>query len=111
MSNWWVSFYYPKTLAEWEYHGPWWVSGSRVHDDAATICAAVVADREEDAKNVILDAFDERPADLEWRFVTDKGADWDPFGGDRFKRAEWMKWPWPVAVRAAAPPTEGSHGS
>ena len=91
----WISWY-DLLPGKWEYHGPWWDSGLRCNDDAATICAAVMASSEEEAKQIILDAHDNPPGDLEWRFVKEDGL--EPWGGpdSRFKLAEWMKWPWPL---------------
>jgi hypothetical protein len=91
-----VSWYaHPKV--GWEYHGPWWVSGRRPIDEDWTMqdmcCAAVVAECEEAAKQVIVDSHDE-PVELEWRFVEARGDAWEPFC-DRFPRAGWMRWPWP----------------
>jgi hypothetical protein len=92
--NWWVSWYCPPgQMGKFELHWPWWVSGQRMSDDAETICAAVKAENEDGAKQVIIDSFDDqKPDDLEWRFVNERPGDWSPFC-DRFQSAKWMKWP------------------
>jgi len=99
----WVSWWEPWELYfAFEWHGPWWVSGER---DVSTslnqilpvdlsICAAVMAESEDQARSKITNAHD-NPVELEWRFVTAKPADWSPFN-DRFTRRDWMNWPWPV---------------
>ena len=87
--NWWVSWY---SNGAFEYHGPWWVSGQRLSDNAHTICAAVRADTEDAARKVITDAHDDPTTTLEWRFVEERPDDWNPFS-DRFPRADWVQWP------------------
>jgi hypothetical protein len=97
LRSWWVSWYgIPGVAGEFEYHGPWWITGSR--GDWPTIVAAVQAPTEGAARGVILSSYDSEPADLEWRFVEERPADWDPFDGtsDRFPRADWMRWPYPA---------------
>ena len=97
MKRWWCSWY---EAGEFEYHGPWWVSGSRtVRDrDQAMLCAAVVAKDEADAKRIIREAHEKKRVRIEWRFVEARPDDWEPFG-DRFERGAWMRWPWPEAGR------------
>lgn len=87
----WVSWY--ATHGAFEYHGPWWISGQRMADDAATVCAAVIAADEQAAREIIAAAHDKQvdPSMIEWRFVEIKPADWSPFG-ERFPRADWMQW-------------------
>ena len=93
---WWVSWI--SDGAAFEYPGPWWHTGTELtgHLDNPTarpiFCAAVMAPDADAARQVIIDAHDEPPAKLEWRFADEKGADWAPFC-DRFPRAEWMAWP------------------
>lgn len=96
MNNYWISWYYlpPKRAWGWEYHGPWWVSGVRDADDAVTICAAVQAESEDDAMEAIYLAYDQRPENIDFRFVEDRGRDWNPLDlGGRFPAADWMVWP------------------
>lgn len=92
MKRFWLSWYQPERLSGFEYHGPWWETGWRGTDGAATICAAVIAASAEAAKEVILATFDERPSDLEWRFIDERSGDWSPFCS-RFARGDWMQWP------------------
>lgn len=98
----WLSWYDTR-YGQWELHSPWWVSGERCDDGAKTICAAVEADSEEDAKRKVLEAHDEYPDDVEWRFCEEKPDDWSPFC-DRFNRAKWMQWP------TAPKPKENDNG-
>lgn len=92
---WWLSW--EASQEEFELHSPWWVSGFAYYEqdgeeiERATICAAVRAATEDEAKAKILAAHD-GPVVLEWRFCSDKGPDYDPFNG-RFPRADWMAWP------------------
>lgn len=95
LTNYWVSFWVNQENAKaFEYHGPWWVSG----EDGlgrVSICAAVCANSEIEARGVIDKAFDAGYHLDEWRFVNERAEEWSPFS-DRFKQAEWMKWPYPV---------------
>lgn len=91
MKSYWLSWFHTEQLGPFELHFPWWHSGTRLSDDAATICAAVRADNEEHAKRLIMDAYDRPSRQLEWRFVGERLADWTPFNG-RFPKAAWMKW-------------------
>lgn len=88
----WISFW-TSTPEHFEYHGPWWESGSDF-DDRRSLCAAVMAEDEEDAKRIISKAFDDGFAPDDWRFAEPEETAWSPFN-DRFQRQDWMKWPWP----------------
>ncbi len=90
MSRYWVSWYGDNGI--FELHSPWWISGQRCSDDAYTFCAAVIADSEEAAQAVIVDAHDDKSIELEWRFCEPRAEDWSPFC-DRFQRRDWMVWP------------------
>lgn len=106
----WVRFYdNPTHLKLFEYHGPWWVSGTRggwdddvVVDSRDIIVAAVMATDEEAAQRVIVEAYDDKSGPAEWSFVNVKPADWAPFCA-RFARRSWMKWPWPTALASEEP--------
>lgn len=87
----WISWYMTRDAGPFELHTPWWVSGLRVSDDAQTICAAIVAASEIDAKQKIKNSYDNPPENLEFRFCEERSSDWSPFSG-RFKRADWMIW-------------------
>lgn len=100
----WISYYVAdEIMPAFEYHGPWWVSGTTM-DGRTIICAAVMASDEGAAAYVIESAFDPgTDLDLiEERFNNERAQDWSPFGSDRFRQADWMKWPWPTF--AAVPP-------
>jgi hypothetical protein len=87
--RWWVSWY---GYGSFLYAGPWWVTGRELGGAERYIyCAAVIADDEDEARQVIADAYDEEEL-LLWRFVEPQADDWSPFG-DRFQRAAWMQWP------------------
>lgn len=86
--RWWVSWY---GAGAFEYHGPWWITGSDA-EGRATICAAVLAGSQVDAQRVIVAAHDSPLPAIEWRFAEQRGRGWSPFS-DRFPRAPWMRWP------------------
>ena len=89
MKNWWISWYHKDEFSAFELHSPWWVSGTT--DDSATICAAVKAESWEAASDVIFECYDEPPRGIEFRFISERPADWCPFN-ERFQKADWMKW-------------------
>lgn len=98
MKNFWISWF--GTAGAWELHTPWWISGYRIVADRfafdeerqePTVVAAVKALNADEAKQIILDAHDTKPKELEWRFVEERPDDWTPFSG-RFPRAAWMQW-------------------
>jgi hypothetical protein len=100
--NYWLSWYHEERFGEFELHWPWWVSGWRCSDDAATICAAVRARDGEAAQRICRDAYDARPREMEWRFVTEKPPGWSPYGS-RFGKGAWMRLKWaPCSPRLAA---------
>ncbi len=95
MKNFWLSWYATKLTGSYTLHWPWWYSGARLYlngEQDPTICAAVQAESESSAKEIVLAAHDKRPEAIEWRFCEERPADWTPFC-DRFERAEWMHWP------------------
>ena len=101
MKQFWVSWYAPMAeFSQFEWHGPWWISGE-TFDGRFTACAAVCAESSEAAKSAIVAAYDS-PRELEWRFANERPDDWDPFSSDRFARAKWMKWPWTPEQNAEA---------
>lgn len=94
MKNFWLSWYH---AGAFELHTPWWISGYRSaqedqEEDQATICAAVVAESEEAAKQLIIACHDTPPTEIEFRFVEERPSGWSPFC-DRFRAASWMRWP------------------
>jgi hypothetical protein len=89
----WVFWWHPPGGGEIELHYPWWVSGNRGGDGAPSICAAIIAEGEDEVKAKVLQAYIIPPENpLDFRFVVERGSNWAPFG-DRFPRAEWMVWP------------------
>jgi hypothetical protein len=92
MKKFWLSWYHdPAKLGGFELTAPWWVSGTRMSDDADTVVAAVQADHPEGAKDRVLRSYDVPPDDVEWRFCEERPANWTPFC-DRFPKADWMHW-------------------
>lgn len=87
MNRYWISWEYKENTGEFELHRPWWVSG--YGDDYATICAAVIAENEDKAKELIYDCYDIAPAIIKFRFCLEEPSTWSPFT-DRFPMAEWM---------------------
>jgi len=102
MKPYWISWTGKVGVFEW--HGPWWVSGTshvqRSGEDIAAafseantrdnIVAAVMAESEEHAQALIRAAHDDGVGPKEWRFCEDRAPDWSPFCA-RFPRAEWMQ--------------------
>jgi len=84
----WLSWRHDEGLGEFELKWPWWISGYDF-DDKVCICAAVRANSKAEAEELILNSYDKRPSDLDWRFCEEKPADWSPFSG-RFPKADWM---------------------
>jgi hypothetical protein len=107
MKRWWVRWL-DGSGGQFEYHGPWWVSGEAFRgDETKTIfVAAVVAENEAAAKRVI-EMSQDAPGPLEWSFVNERADDWSPFC-DRFPSADWMQWPWPAFPTAASPAAKES---
>jgi hypothetical protein len=91
MKNYWISWYHEENFKPFELNTPWWQSGWRVHDDAGTICAAVKAESEEGAKEIIYVSYDERPIEIEFRFCEERPKDFSPFS-ERFEKEDWMVW-------------------
>lgn len=89
--NWWLSWYHGKQYGEFELNSPWWMSGTRMNDEAITLCAAIKAKTEDNAKQIIFDAYDVCPDSIEFRFIEQRADDWSPFC-DRFPKADWMRW-------------------
>ena len=91
VTNFWISWYHLETFSAFELNFPWWISGVRCCDDAETVCAAVKAESEAQARELVYCSYDTRPEKIEFRFCNDRPAEWSPFC-DRFPKAEWMKW-------------------
>ena len=87
----WLSWWH---AGAFELHSPWWESGWRIladgDSDQASICAAVMAENEDDAKRRVVEAHDDKSVDIEWRFVKERAESWEPFC-ERFPRAGWMQ--------------------
>lgn len=89
----WISWYQPtedyRPLSDPpnEHVLGWWCSGSRISDDAATLCAVVAGADEHEAKAAVKCDW---PEATEWRFVEEKPSDFIP--GDRFPvEGGWVK--------------------
>src|SRR5262245_45714271 len=105
MKAYWLSWYGTPDTGPFTLEWPWWISGHRlvgrkrtdgeidVTQQDPTICAAVRAESEEAAKEIILAAHDRRPGpgDMVWRFCEEQPDGWSPFS-ERFPRADWMVW-------------------
>lgn len=102
MKSYWLSWY-SRDYGKFELRWPWWVSGYAYEStkdgtgeeiEIPTICAAVRADSEEAAKAVVVASHDDPNARIDWRFVSEQGADYTPYN-DRFQRNDkWMpEWP------------------
>jgi len=91
MNNWWVSWYHEEKFSDFELESPWWLTGYRCADDAATICAAIKANSQEEATKQVYSAYDEMPKIIEFRFVEVRDDAWSPFNS-RFEKGEWMIW-------------------
>jgi len=104
MKPYWVSWWEDEEFyPTFEYHGPWWISGQRDVQGGTvdySMCAAVMAESEEDAK-LKIEAAHDNPCELDWRFVEECEPGWEPFSS-RFARRDWMKWPWPTEPPPAA---------
>ena len=61
MSLFWISWYHTKEMSEFELHSPWWISGTRLHDDAQTICSAIKAPDQETAIEEVKSSYDDIP--------------------------------------------------
>lgn len=91
----WLSWYQDWVEGAFELHRPWWWTGVRADDGAATICAAIIAPDQEVAKALVVAAYERPPKSVEWRFCEERPNDWTPFC-DRFERKPWMRWPEPT---------------
>ena len=91
MRPYWISWYQTKALGAFELSWPWWITGETGDGKAETICAAVRAENQAAAEEIILSSFDKRPQNLAWRFCDEKPEGWAPFT-DRFERGDWMRW-------------------
>lgn len=97
LNNYWVSWTHLPSEGEFELWWPWWISGTS--GEGESVCAAVQAASEDEAKEAVMAAYDVRPAGLEWRFVEKRPAGWTPYG-DRFAKAAWMpEWPGDPSAR------------
>lgn len=94
MSRYWCRFYaLTEEMPSFEYHGPWWRSGTTMDDDEQTIvCCAVVAESEDAAESAIRSCFDPGHGLCQWDGATKRPDTWEPFT-ERFPRAAWMRWP------------------
>lgn len=89
MKSFWISWHHTEAMGEFEIHSPWWRSGYRGSDGAASICAALRASDEAGAHELIYASYDERPSEIEFRFCEERPDTESPFT-DRFAKADWM---------------------
>lgn len=104
MKAWWISWYHHPDDGPFELHTPWWISGFTMEEPARdTIVAAVQAEDEANAWDVVNEAYDARPARLERRFCDEledreqqpsAREPWSTPENGRFPRADWMEWKW-----------------
>lgn len=90
--RWWVRWFATHKNGPFTLRTPWWLSGERCSDGAKIVCAALQADSDMAAMELVKQAHDNKNVDIEFSFVSERASDWDPFC-DRFPRARWMKWP------------------
>lgn len=98
MTRFWLSFTAPESaMAGFEYHGPWWISGTQMRpdEDRACVCMAAIAKNERLVMDLARKSFDDPDSLKEFRFVIERPDDWDALAseGGRFPPAEWMRWP------------------
>lgn len=96
MRPYWLSWYSSEPHSSFEMHSPWWVSGYTGDGERTIYVAAVRAQDEALAWDVVRGSYDclrnnERDPDFTERFIEEVEADWSPFSG-RFPQAEWMAW-------------------
>lgn len=98
LKNFWVSWYgaHGAYTLDW----PWWVVGHGMGggNGIATICAAVQAKNADAAKKIVWEGHDLPPQHLEFRFVSERPADWTPYCR-RFIRDPARMPEWPSAAR------------
>ena len=100
MNEYWISWYSVfEYTGSFELHSPWWVSGwsyDADENEESIIVAAVRADSEEEAWEVVKQAYDTYPKKgFRERFIEtfEEGETkpWEREGG-RFQLADWMEW-------------------
>lgn len=89
MAEFWCRWVSTCPITTFEYHGPWWISGHA--ECGPTICAAIVAECEEEAETFFQQSYDVPPDGL-YSFTCEELRSSDPFSS-RFKRRDWMVWP------------------
>ena len=98
LNTYWASWYSGVHIKEFEYHGPWWVTG--MDSDMRDIIIAVVqAGSEKEAIDAFRKSYDKPPKTLEMRFCNMIPNDQEIFS-ERFAREAWMVWP--VSAELAA---------
>lgn len=96
---WWISWYSPEALGGFELHWPWWRSGWTIERDGTektVLVAAVRADTEDEAFEIIESAYLEKPEDGVERRFCDKLEDGETMPweheGTRFPLMDWQEW-------------------
>lgn len=103
MRAWWLSWYAHPDDGGFTLHTPWWTSGYTMDEPPRDIIvAAVQAEDEEAAWEVVHAAYDIPPTHLERRFcdeLEDRETQpsarqpWSTSENGRFVKASWMQWP------------------
>jgi hypothetical protein len=96
VKKYWVSWYDERWMGAFELWSPWWISGFRIEDEASTVVAAVRGMDEEEVRERVYAAYDNRPEGIEWRFIEEQDVDWDPLDNSsgRWPVKGWMRDAW-----------------
>lgn len=96
MKAWCLSWVSTAEMGRFNLLLPWWHIGTREADGSHLYLAAALAEREELAKALVVNAYERAMADIqeriEWRICEERSPGWSPFS-ERLPRASWMQWP------------------
>lgn len=102
LKTFWVSFFEKENrIGLFVCDGPMWITGiaggwnPEVDDERLTVCVAVRARSETEAKAAVVLAYSDQSGPLEWRFCEECDEDWEPLAQERFEAKPEMRWPWP----------------
>lgn len=97
---WWISWYSPQALGGFTLYWPWWRSGwsyDRDDNEVSIFVAAVRAESEDDAYEIIMKAYDNPPVFTEENkrfcelFDAGEKMPWE-HENPRFPFGDWMQW-------------------